>query len=72
MRARDAATIDTLLKNFYLPLIELRDRKRGYAVSMVKAGADLVGRGAGKVRSPLTELSGEEREELSQLIAANR
>lgn len=72
VRARDAATINALLKSFYLPLIELRDRKRGYAVSMVKAGADLVGRGAGKVRSPLTELTGEEREELSQLIAANR
>ncbi|MGV3576356.1 MAG: 5-dehydro-4-deoxyglucarate dehydratase [Devosia sp.] len=72
VRARDAATINTLLKSFYLPLIELRDRKRGYAVSMVKAGADLVGWGAGKVRSPLTELTGEEREELSQLIAANR
>lgn len=72
VRARDAATIQNLLKNFYLPLIELRDRKRGYAVSMVKAGADIVGRSAGKVRSPLTELTGEEREELSQLIAANR
>lgn len=72
VRARDAATINALLKSFYLPLIELRDRKRGYAVSMVKAGADLVGRGAGKVRSPLTELTSEEREELSQLIAANR
>jgi 5-dehydro-4-deoxyglucarate dehydratase len=68
VRARDAATIDTLMKSFYLPLIDLRDKKRGYAVSMIKAGADLVGRSAGKVRSPLTELEPAEREVLRGLI----
>ena len=71
IRQRDAATVQALLKSFYLPLIELRDRKRGYAVSMVKAGADLVGRGAGKVRSPLTDLDASERKILAGLIAAH-
>lgn len=68
VRARDAATIDSLMQSFYLPLIELRDKKRGYAVSMIKAGADLVGHSAGPVRPPLTDLDAAEREVLRQLI----
>ena len=71
VRARDAKTIDGLMKSFYLPLIDLRDKKRGYAVSMIKAGADIVGHGAGGVRSPLTELDAAEREHLRALIAAH-
>ncbi|RYE84211.1 MAG: 5-dehydro-4-deoxyglucarate dehydratase, partial [Hyphomicrobiales bacterium] len=71
VRQRDVPTIDQLMKNFYLPLIELRDKKRGYAVSMIKAGAELVGRSAGIVRPPLTELDAGERETLRGLIAAN-
>ena len=54
------------------PLIALRDRKRGYAVSLIKAGAEIVGRPAGKGRTPLTELDGNERETLAALIAAHR
>ncbi|KQU95015.1 5-dehydro-4-deoxyglucarate dehydratase [Devosia sp. Root105] len=71
VRQRDTQVVDGLMKSFYLPLIELRDRKRGYAVSMIKAGADLVGRSAGKVRTPLTELDASERQVLADLIAAN-
>lgn len=71
VRQRDTQVIDGLMKSFYLPLIELRDRKRGYAVSMIKAGAELVGRSAGKVRTPLTELDASERKILADLISAN-
>jgi 5-dehydro-4-deoxyglucarate dehydratase len=71
VRQRDAQLVNSLLTKFYLPLIELRDRKRGYAVSMIKAGADIVGRSAGKVRTPLTELDAADREALATLIAAN-
>jgi len=71
VRARDTATINALMQSFYLPLIELRDRKKGYAVSMIKAGADLVGHPAGKVRPPLTDLDAAERDTLERLIAAN-
>ena len=71
VRARDKATIDGLMKSFYLPLIDLRDRKKGYAVSMIKAGAEIVGHSAGIVRSPLTELDASERETLAKLIAAH-
>ena len=71
VRQRDTQVVDGLMKSFYLPLIELRDRKRGYAVSMIKAGAELVGRSAGKVRTPLTDLDASERKVLADLIAAN-
>lgn len=68
IRARDGATIERMLRDFYLPLIRLRDRKAGYAVSMIKAGADIVGRPAGPVRSPLTELTPDHRAEVARLI----
>jgi len=71
VRQRDAATVDALMKSFYLPLIDLRDKKKGYAVSMIKAGADLVGRSAGKVRPPLTDLDAAERDVLRGLIEAH-
>lgn len=67
-RSGDTATIDDLLRRFYLPLIALRNRKAGYAVSMIKAGATLVGRSAGPVRTPLTELHPEEVQVLANLI----
>ena len=71
VRQRDSATVDALMKSFYLPLIDLRDKKKGYAVSMIKAGADLVGRSAGKVRPPLTDLDAAERDVLRGLIEAH-
>jgi 5-dehydro-4-deoxyglucarate dehydratase len=39
-------------------------------VSIVKAGATIVGRGAGKVRPPLSDCSAEEVAELRKLIEA--
>ncbi|MGE8620332.1 MAG: 5-dehydro-4-deoxyglucarate dehydratase, partial [Achromobacter spanius] len=48
--------------------LEIRNRKAGYAVSIVKAGAKLVGHDAGPVRAPLTDLTGEELEMLNALI----
>jgi 5-dehydro-4-deoxyglucarate dehydratase len=57
-----------LLDQFFLPLIELRNRGAGYAVSLVKAGVALVGHPGGPVRPPLVELSADERETLRGLI----
>ena len=56
------------LRQFVLPYIALRNRGRGYAVSIVKAGCRVVGRDAGPVRSPLTDLSAAEEQELRALI----
>ncbi|MFZ9605669.1 MAG: 5-dehydro-4-deoxyglucarate dehydratase, partial [Opitutales bacterium] len=41
----------------------------GYAVSIIKAGATIVGHGAGPVRAPLTDLKPAEVEQLAALIA---
>jgi 5-dehydro-4-deoxyglucarate dehydratase len=56
------------LQEFVLPYIALRDRGRGYAVAIIKAGCRLVGRDPGPVRSPLVDLSQAEHEELRLLI----
>ena len=53
----------------FLPLIAIRNRGEGYAVSRVKAGAALVGHPAGPVRPPLSELQPAEIEELQALIS---
>jgi 5-dehydro-4-deoxyglucarate dehydratase len=68
IRTDDYATTERLIDNFFLPYLAIRNRKAGYAVSIVKAGANLVGRGAGPVRPPLTDLTGEECEQLDALI----
>lgn len=70
VRARDTAAIDRELKEFVLPYIAIRDRRPGYAVSIVKAGMKLVGRPAGPVRPPLTDLTAKEMELLNKLIAS--
>jgi 5-dehydro-4-deoxyglucarate dehydratase len=59
-----------MLERFYKPLVELRDRKHGYAVSIVKAGLRITGRGAGAVRMPLMDLDAEEEARLESIIAA--
>jgi 5-dehydro-4-deoxyglucarate dehydratase len=69
VRRRDRTAVFSMLQGFVLPYIALRSRRKGYAVSIVKAGLQSVGRSAGPVRPPLTELEPEERGELSSLIA---
>lgn len=65
----DMATQHRLLREFFMPYLEIRNRMQGYAVSIVKAGAKLVGHDAGPVRAPLTDLKPGEMEELKALIA---
>ncbi len=64
----DHVTMGRLLDHFFLPFLEIRNRKPGYAVSIVKAGARLVGHAAGPVRPPLVDLSAEESAKLADLI----
>ncbi|MDR3100589.1 MAG: 5-dehydro-4-deoxyglucarate dehydratase [Paraburkholderia sp.] len=66
--ADDHATTGKLLDEFFLPYLKIRNRRAGYAVSIVKAGAKLVGRDAGPVRAPLTDLTEEEVAQLDALI----
>lgn len=66
----DFATTGRLIDNFFLPYLAIRNKKAGYAVSIIKAGATLVGHSAGPVRTPLIDLSPHECEQLDALIKA--
>ncbi|MBC7368953.1 MAG: 5-dehydro-4-deoxyglucarate dehydratase [Undibacterium sp.] len=66
----DQVTMGHLLDTFFLPYLEIRNRKPGYAVSIVKAGAKIVGHDAGPVRPPLVDLSADESARLATLIHA--
>ena len=66
--AGDTATTGRLLDEFFLPYLAIRNRGQGYAVSIVKAGATIVGHGAGPVRPPITDLKPAEVADLRALI----
>ena len=68
--ADDMATQHRLLREFFMPYLKMRNKSPGYAVSIVKAGARIVGHDAGPVRAPLTDLKPAETAELAQLIEA--
>jgi len=64
----DQAAVHQFTRDFLVPYGLLRSRQPGYAVSIIKAGADIVGRGAGRVRPPLSDVTPSERAELAALI----
>ena len=66
--ADDTKTVNRIIDEFFLPYIAIRNKGHGYAVSIVKAGATIVGHGAGPVRPPLSELKAREMDELGALI----
>ncbi|MGQ4413950.1 5-dehydro-4-deoxyglucarate dehydratase [Streptomyces sp. SAS_269] len=70
LRDGDHAATGKLLRDFYVPLVELRDRVPGYAVSLVKAAARLRGERVGPVRAPLTDPSPADLAELRALLTA--
>lgn len=64
----DTAAVTAALNDFVIPYADLRNRVPGYAVSIIKAGMKVIGRPAGAVRSPLTDLDDAELLELEQLV----
>lgn len=72
MRAGDEEAQQTLLTEFYLPFAALRDRVPGYAVSLVKAGAQLAGLAVGPVRPPLVEATPEHLAQLATIVDCGR
>ncbi|THV21032.1 5-dehydro-4-deoxyglucarate dehydratase [Peteryoungia ipomoeae] len=68
LRAGNRARCEEILRDFFYPFMALRARRKGYAVAAVKAGVRLQGFNAGKVRSPLDDLTREEEEILAKLI----
>lgn len=66
-RDGDETTMDRLLREFYSPLVALRDSVPGYTVSLVKAAARLRGERVGPVRAPLTEPAGDDLVQLERI-----
>ena len=64
--------VEALLRAFFHPLVRLRDKVPGYAVSLIKAGVALEGIDAGVVRPPLMAPTAADVEELRTIIVAGR
>ena len=69
VRAQDRDEVYRRLNEFVIPYLDIRDRTAGYAVSIVKGGLAAIGRPAGPVRPPLTDLRDDEVAELRDLVA---
>lgn len=69
VRSRDHKAVHAYLEDFVLPYCDIRNRRQGYAVSIVKAGMKAIGRPAGPVRSPLVDLDEDESRMLADLVA---
>ncbi len=68
VRAEDQTAVLDGLRQFVMPYVAIRNRGKGYAVAIVKAGMSVIGRPAGAVRPPLTDLTPGEVAELAGLI----
>ncbi|UYG03812.1 5-dehydro-4-deoxyglucarate dehydratase [Halomonas sp. LR3S48] len=72
LRQGNREVVKQITNDFFIPFVDLRDRKAGYAVSLIKAGAEIIGRPAGSVRAPLVMPTQEERNRLEVLIGVAR
>jgi 5-dehydro-4-deoxyglucarate dehydratase len=72
LESGDEPLTAALLREFFHPLVRLRDTVPGYAVSLIKAGVALEGIDAGAVRPPLIMPSAEDIAELRAIIASGR
>jgi 5-dehydro-4-deoxyglucarate dehydratase len=72
LRAGDKAIVNEITQKFYIPLVRLRGKKNGYAVSLIKAGAKLIGKNAGDVRPPLTMPTEAELAEFQRIIEQSK
>ncbi|WP_353808977.1 5-dehydro-4-deoxyglucarate dehydratase [Agromyces sp. SYSU T00194] len=68
----DEATRLHLLREFYVPLVNLRDETPGFGVSLIKAGLRLQGLAVGSVRPPLVDPTPEQEARLSAILDRGR
>lgn len=72
LRSGNSEKVEKIIQTFFIPFIRLRSKKSGYAVSLIKAGAALIGKPAGSVRAPLEMPNEAEIKELNKLIAKTK
>jgi 5-dehydro-4-deoxyglucarate dehydratase len=70
--SNDQARATELLNGFYRPFAELRDRVRGYAVALIKAGVGITVKPVGPARAPLVNPPAAHVAELEAIIARGR
>ena len=66
--AKDFDRLNHIMHNFVLPFYAIRGRVRGYEVSATKAAMQLLGKPAGGVRPPLTNVRAKERLEIQAVL----
>ncbi len=66
--AGDSFTLMHLMNTYVIPLYELRARRKGYEVSVMKEAMNLLGMAAGPIRPPLPNLRPEEISELQVML----
>jgi 5-dehydro-4-deoxyglucarate dehydratase len=64
----DTRQLYRLIDGFYQPFANLRDRKKGYAISLIKAGVNALARSVGEVRPPLIHPDPEHEAELKMIV----
>jgi 5-dehydro-4-deoxyglucarate dehydratase len=62
--AGESVELAQLMEQLVIPLYELRARRKGYEVSVMKAMMDMIGLAGGPVRPPLVDLRPEEMESM--------
>ena len=67
-RDGDQAGLATFHRRVVRPFYDLRQRRRGYEVSVMKAAMSLLGHPAGPVRPPLADVTPGERAELRKIL----
>ena len=72
LRSGHKEVVSTILQQFFIPFVRLRNNNKGYAVSLIKAGAQIIGKGAGDVRVPLQMPTASEISELESIIENSR
>jgi len=70
--AGDEAVRQRILREFYVPLVRLRDETPGFGVSLIKAGLRLGGLDVGSVRAPLVDPTSEQTARLAAILSAGR
>ncbi|WP_077306607.1 5-dehydro-4-deoxyglucarate dehydratase [Terribacillus halophilus] len=68
--AGDQETLNELYTDVILPINHIRKQRKGYAVSLIKAGMEIVGlQTKGYVRPPVTPVTNEHYQEMEKILA---
>ena len=66
--AQDQAGLLDLMNKYVLPLYDIRARRKGYEVTVMKEAMNALGKAGGVVRPPLPQLNPGEAEEVAKLM----